>query len=588
MRLTLIASIVAVAGTASALPNPDARVRPGANHHLGDDSFLARFGRLPTSADDEHVRMRQHLAFVRAWLAARPATRPELAARRAELLGYLDDYIANGVTPTNMHLPWRSAVFIDDAGAICAVGSLIERSVGRALSDKIAAEHRYDVLEDIAAAMPEVDAWIRSSGLTLDELASIQPAYSSPKTMQWRTWDLVGHPPPDGAFERDNVSGRFAHRSMQGLWTVKNDQGVIVGQGELTDGTGSWHSYYADGKRLLAEGPYVHNVAHGAWTLYHPNGTVAAEGQFTRGKRTGRWRFYTEARTLLATGEFSRQGGVIGTWLHYDANGKLLARTYPEGRADRVDVAPTADRVTHEIHQFTDWPNGPVEPYDQELERLSSGEDQIYVHTTGYRLGADDDPTILYDPDGFKLEHTAAGWTAADCHWSQRRIAAAHRGDIAWLHDMLYAETAKRSITVRPGEGHYRDVERAPGPRCGNAVPIDAARAAELDKLIAPRELMRAQSPAFVRDMVLGIEDGEDAPLDAARVKTAGDLARVLAAYTIGYLEWPHIDGRFERVFATMAGRLRWEWARSELEADGTSPLQNEPSPMPTPRGFGR
>jgi hypothetical protein len=124
MRLTLIASIVAsiitLGRTASALPNPDARVRPGANHHLGDDSFVARFGRLPTMADDEHVRMKVHLEFVRAWLAAQPATRPELAARRTELLGYLDDYIAHGVTPTNAHLPWRTAVFIDDAGAIGA------------------------------------------------------------------------------------------------------------------------------------------------------------------------------------------------------------------------------------------------------------------------------------------------------------------------------------------------------------------------------------------------------------------------------------------------------------------------------------
>lgn len=596
MRLTLIASImamvgVAIAGTASALPNPDARFRPGANHHLGDDSFVARFGRLPTAADDEHVRMKLHLEFVRAWLAARPATGPELAARRAELLGYLDDYIARGVTPTNAHLPWRTAVFIDDAGAICAVGYLIERSAGRALAERIAAEHRYDFLEDIAAAMPEVDAWIRASGFTLDELASIQPAYASPNTMQWRTWDLVHHAPPDGPFERDRISGQFAHRSMQGPWTVRNDQGVIVGQGELVDGTGTWHSYHADGKRLLAEGPYVHNAAHGAWTFYHPNGTVAAEGRFTRGKRTGRWRFYTdtEARTLLATGAFSSQGGVIGTWLHYDASGKLLARTYPEGRADRVDVVPTADGVTHQIHQFTDWLNGPVETYDQELERLSSGGDQIYVHTTAYRShGEDADPTTIYDPDGFQLEHTATGWTAADCHWSQRRIAAAHRGDLAWLHDMLYADTQKRAITVHPDDGGYRQVERDPGPSCGAAVPVAAARAATIDKLIAPREQMRAQSPAFVRDMVLRIEDGDDVPDDPARVKTAGDLTRVLAAYTIGYLEWPHIDGRFDRVFATMAGRLHWEWFGTEPEADGSRPFENQPPPMPTARGFGR
>src|SRR5262249_35085662 len=162
-----------------------------------------------------------------------------------------------------------------------------------------------DFLEDIAAAMPEVDAWIASSGFTLDELASIQPAYSSPNTMQWRTWDLAHHAPPDGPFalEREHVTGRFAHKSMQGLWTVTNDAGGVVGRGELVDGNGTWHSFYDDGKPL-AEGPYVRNLAHGAWTFFHPNGTVAAEGKLTRGKRTGRWRFYTDtpAKTLLATG----------------------------------------------------------------------------------------------------------------------------------------------------------------------------------------------------------------------------------------------------------------------------------------------
>jgi len=589
MRLPLLASIVAIAGTASALPNPDTRFRPGANHHLGDDSFVARFGRLPGDTDDEHARMAAHLEFVRAWLASRPPTRPELAARRAEILRYLGDYIARGITPINAHLPWRTAVFIDDAGAICAVGYLIERSVGRALPEKIAAEHRYDFLEDIAAAMPEVDGWIRSSGFTLDELASIQPAYSSPNTMQWRTWDLVKHAPPDGPFDRDHIHGRFAHKSMQGLWTVSSEKDVVVGRGELVDGSGMWHSYYDDGKRPLAEGPYVHNVAHGAWKFFHPNGTLAAEGRFTRGKRTGRWRFYADTTdsTLLATGEFSALGAVIGTWLHYDAKGKLLARTYPEGNADRTDVVPTADGVTHQIHQWMDWPNGPVEPYHQELERLSSGKDQIYVHTTTYRDASNTvEPTIIYDADGFKLEHTPSGWTAANCQWSQRRIAAAHAGELAFLHDMLYADVAKRAIKKRD---RYREVERVAAPTCGDPAPVAAARAAKLDKLIAPRELMRAQSPTFVRDMVLGIEDGSAPRDDDDRVKTANDLGRILAAYTLGYVEWPHIDGRFDRVFATMAGRLRWEWAGSEREADGTNPLENDKHhALPSPRGYGR
>jgi len=371
---------VCLAGTAYAHPNPDTRFRPGANHHLGDDSFVKRFGRAPTSGDGERLRMAVHLAEVRAWLAARPPTRPELAARRAEMLGYLDDYITRGSTPRNTHLPWRTPVFIDDDGRICAVGYLIERSVGRTLPERIAAEHRYDVLEDIAAAIPEVAAWIGASGLTLDELASIQPAYVSPNVDAWRSWDLSANPPPDGHYvstdDDDNsheTIGTFTHRAMQGVWTVRDRQGVVLGTGELADGAGVWHSYYADGKHLLAEGPFAGNVAHGTWRFYHPSGVVAAEGRFTHGVRTGRWRFYNDSREprLIAAGAFAHNGGVVGTWEHYDADGKLLARTRTEGRGELIDVTPAADGVVRQLHQID--LNGPVEWYDVSLERVAFG-----------------------------------------------------------------------------------------------------------------------------------------------------------------------------------------------------------------------
>src|SRR5687768_10858863 len=149
---------LAFASTSAALPPGETRFRDGANHKVGDDSFVDRFGRAPGPDDREAVRMRAHLEHARTRLAAAPPTRPELAARRAELLGYLGEYIAKGTTPQNTRLPWRTPVFIDDGGNICTVGYLIERSAGRALPERIAALHRHDYLEDIAAAMPEVRA----------------------------------------------------------------------------------------------------------------------------------------------------------------------------------------------------------------------------------------------------------------------------------------------------------------------------------------------------------------------------------------------------------------------------------------------
>src|SRR5688572_7963817 len=100
MQALVIASVLCAATATMAAP-----FRDGANHHLGADSFVVAHGRPPDSADGEKVRMRTHLAFVSDTLSARAATHPTLAERRAELIGYLDDYIAKDITPKNTRLP---------------------------------------------------------------------------------------------------------------------------------------------------------------------------------------------------------------------------------------------------------------------------------------------------------------------------------------------------------------------------------------------------------------------------------------------------------------------------------------------------
>ena len=182
MRTSILTVLVGLwlAGTSSAqAPNTSRSFREGANHHLGDQAFIAEFGRAPTD-HEEQLRIRTHFLAVRELLASRPATRPDLAEHRAKLLAHFDDYIAHGTTPRNAHLPWRTPVFIDDEGTICAVGYLIEQSAGRLVAAKIASHHRYAYLEEIVAAMPEVQRWVEQSGFTLEELASIQPGYEGP------------------------------------------------------------------------------------------------------------------------------------------------------------------------------------------------------------------------------------------------------------------------------------------------------------------------------------------------------------------------------------------------------------------------
>ncbi len=527
-------------GRASALPpNADPHYRDGANHHLGDDGFVTEFGREPTPAE-EHLRTHAHLVAVRALLGGRPATRPELGARRTELLRYLDDYIAAGTTPMNDHLPWRSPVFIDDAGRICAVGYLIERSVGRPLASRIGGAHRYDFLEDIAAAMPEVRAWVASSGLTLDELASIQPGYERPMVETWSPWDLREGPLGDGPFEGTSEDGTTTHGTieagqMAGSWTRVDAHGAAVGAGQFARGAGTWRSVYPEGG-TMAEGPYAGSRPHGLWRFYHASGALAARGLFDRGYRAGPWIFYhdTPQRTPIATGSF-HAGHIGGTWEHFDAAGKLLAVSTDANPREwtgsfggyLLDVLPGEDGIRHQIHQ------GDVQGDHHRLDAIVSrgGRERLYVRERG---------NAMFDARGQQLERADDGaWQTCDAGFDLARRRAVAAGDLARLHGLL-----------------YRDAEPTP---CENARPVPPARARRLSRLFTSVRAVRAQSPDFVRRLALGdsVEEAEaGAPADTPPTQLADvhDLAKVLAANMTWYVEWPHVDGRFVQVFRTLPG----------------------------------
>jgi hypothetical protein len=570
MRRLIVLSIVCAATTSFAVP-----IRDGANHHLGDDSFVAAFGRAPTARDPEALRMKTHLVYVRAHLAALPPTRRALADRRAELLGYLDDYIANGTTPRNTRVPWRTPVFIDDDGRICAVGYLIERSVGRALAEQIAVAHRHDYLEDIAAAMPAVRAWVEASGFTLDELASIQPGYSASYVESWMTWDLVNHAPPDGPFDDGSVVGVFDKHALHGNWIVKRsrEDAAVVGRGKLDHGNGTWRSYYSDGKQLLASGSYRNNTAHGMWTFYHPSGNHAARGAMVDGMRFGKWTFYydTPARTPLARGRFARSGYAASQWRYYDEHGALLTWDRKDGV---TEVTPDEGGVAREEHALsTPMDLGPPDAMDTHaLYRFTLRGEQIYVFDSAF---ANDD--VIYDSTGSQLRRTDAGWIAADCGWSAKRRRIAKAGDVAWLHELL-----SRDSQARRASNDGLDPGDAKGPVCGPAKPIAADRGARIDKMLASSGSARQAAPDFVRQLDPSIDEPEPQPDEPSIDEDAdADVHQVLAIQKSSFRGKDWVDLKFDQVYRTMAGRLKYEFLASEPEADGSDPDQNG-------RGIGR
>ena len=607
MRVRISLPILLAASTSFALPRPNSKVQSGANHHLGDRSYVAKYNHRPDKASSERDRMHQHLSFVHDWLAARPPTKPELASKRAEILQHFADYIAKDTTPKNTHVPWRTPVFIDDEGTICAVGYLIEQTAGRALPEKIAKAHRYDFIEDIAAVMPEVATWVEKSGLTIEEIERIQPAYSEPTANTWRTWNLAKYTPKDGAYDKWNSRGTFKHGKMEGTWVAYSPQyddnykptgkEIIVGRGEMKHGAGTWTSFSEDGKKI-GEGPYVDNRAQGAWKLYHPSGNLAAEGEFDRGDRTGEWHFYydTPAKTPIAIGKFGGRGGaVIGRWKHFDAKGELLATTWQEtpdqwhdsswdvdgGAGEVLDIVAKKGEVKHVNHQ------GTVYSSPQSLDMYALGNERMYIHSAFGR-------EMTYDANGFSLVHTTEGWTASDCHWGAKRKAYASIGDIVPLHGVLYNESHLRTHAKdsEPGGGEHDEDK---GPACGKAVAVAAPRAKLLDKLLAAKDQVHAMTPQFIRAAVLkeeGIEDGDDAPITdddqdyvrerKERAQRMKDMAGVLQANMGMYVEWPHIDGKFVELYKAMPGRITWNWTDGDPEAREAEADAEAAKPAPT------
>ena len=562
-------SLLVALGSAAAQPRgADRGFRDGANHHLGDDSFVQKFGRRPVAVDDETLRARTHLEYVRARLAALPPTRPELAARRKELLGHLGDYIAKGITPKNHHLGERTPVFIDDSGQICAVGYLIEQTAGRALPEQITRSHRFDFIEDIAAAMPAVHAWVQSSGLTLEEIASIQPGYQGPEIDQWQRWAL--REMKNGPYEEQEsgyqLAGRFRLQQMQGAWQKTTEEGKVIGSGTFSMGSGKWRSNYKSGTRM-AEGRFANSHPTGTWRFYHPSGNLSAEGQLERHDRRGVWSFYydTPAKTLFAKGDFASRSG----WEYHDEAGKLLAswvnaspKRWGAGRSGRLlSIATGPDGVRRAVHSGG-FPHGKaVDDFDGDgvmdqqfasirLESLALGDDRmLFAVASGLDEEYSDTP-VIFDGDGRLIAKTAeGGWQSHDCRWSAARKAAARAEDLVRLEGLLFSRTVN-----------------ANKEDCASAVPVGAARSQRLDALLAVRDGVRARTPDFVEN----IRDNElDEPeesteadagaeavaaaLAAAEVAAedpAQDLVRVIAEDR----QWDHLDTRFIQVFRSLPG----------------------------------
>lgn len=135
---------------------------------------------VPPTPADEVARLEAWFAQATAIVEGnRPDLDPDRRARRADLLGALEDYVSGGLFPANPSTAWTS-VFVDAADTRCAVAHLLEVTGEADLMWRVAATaNRVDVLD-----LAEDDAfrgWLDWHGLTLAEADAIQPSYPGPR-----------------------------------------------------------------------------------------------------------------------------------------------------------------------------------------------------------------------------------------------------------------------------------------------------------------------------------------------------------------------------------------------------------------------
>jgi len=151
------------------------------NAVLGEVAFLQAYGYLPHGNENEMERIQLHLRYVENLLRRKDVSGMplELQEKRLQMLNRLCEYRERAEFPTNYAYPGqRVPCFIDYKGNICAVGYLVEQSAGRAVAEKINEKYQYANIKEMQD--PMVQNWIASSGLSEEECAMIQPAYSYP------------------------------------------------------------------------------------------------------------------------------------------------------------------------------------------------------------------------------------------------------------------------------------------------------------------------------------------------------------------------------------------------------------------------
>lgn len=240
-------------------------IKPNAiNAVIGDESYRATYGKLPDESISEKKRIITHLEYVKQKLSQKNVDHLTEVQKqnRQNNLERLQDYIREQEFPVNnafqnVHRP----NFIDSEGRICAVGYLVEQSMGRDVAEKINEEYQYEYVLKMDSKL--IENWAHKNGFTTKELAMIQPAYcfddcANPGNKISKTTEAIAIGANAGM---SLVNGYLATNNSSNIITAT--AGVALGAATVTLGLTD-HANYSTTDYITGG----ISVAAGSWALY--------------------------------------------------------------------------------------------------------------------------------------------------------------------------------------------------------------------------------------------------------------------------------------------------------------------------------
>lgn len=165
---------------------------------------------------------------------------PTRQQARANNLRNLSEYAQLRDCPRNYYLPYRNPVFIDHEGRYCAVGYLMKQTGKQAFCEAVQQASNFIFVRQITH--PEFHAWQHESGLSLDELAWIQPAYApSVLFIEWDRRDANGH-----LISLDSLQSLKIYNLAYDQTDMLNAWGSLIGNNNLFDKFRKQYPKYAD------------------------------------------------------------------------------------------------------------------------------------------------------------------------------------------------------------------------------------------------------------------------------------------------------------------------------------------------------